>query len=221
MTIPGSFYSLIKDRFPVVTQRPASTFGMHVANGEALISNDLISQFRSKSNSCLIQLSSQMLTVNQVSGYTSWEDFFPNIVLALKSLEQVLKIDQVVRFGLKYINKLESQEHSFENFRRILNLQPLLQQGQFPYEPSSIQLNMEFAKVPKKEVLATTIATLNPEPPIKAPILFELYYVYIEQKEYNRSFILDWLETTAHSGINAAFESFLREEFRKTFDPIV
>ncbi len=179
-------------------------------------------QFWNDPEQMLIQLTGNMLTVNQLVKYSSWENFQPNIELALNALSKVLKINTVERFGLKYINKIDvGADHSYENFRQFFALNVQLVDRPFPYNNvPSMQMVLEFAKVPKKQVLTTTIATLLPEPPLRSPVLFELYFTNLERREYDSGFILNWINETAHKEINAAFESFMTDKAKREFDPL-
>ena len=79
--IPGIFYGLIKDKYPKITQNQGG-IGVVIGNQGMKIGggNPDITQFRNEKEDTIIQLSSNMLTVNRVPEYTTWEDFLPQIV---------------------------------------------------------------------------------------------------------------------------------------------
>ena len=182
------------------------------------VGNPAITQFKNEQGDTIVQLSSNMLTVNRVPEYKAWENFMPSIIKALNTLKNLMEINTIERIGLKYINKINAGEkHSFENFTKLFNLYPYTVDG-FKYDTKSIQLNIEFPIKKKKEVLSVLIATLKEEQEYMAPILFQLYSTYISREAFDIPMIQSWLDNRAHLQLNEAFQSFLTEDCKKSFD---
>jgi uncharacterized protein (TIGR04255 family) len=214
--IPGLFYSEIKDKFPKISQNKGGfgvTFdgnGLKIGSG-----NSDLTQYKNKEGNTIIQLSSNILTVNKLPKYEGWESFIEIIVYAVESLKNILKIHKVERIGLKSINKIDININSLENFKKHFTIYPVIQ---IPSDNNlnSIQLNIETPIIENKEILAISLVTLKKEPNYQAPVMFQLYTTRIADVPSNYR---EWLEK-AHLTLYDSFIQNLTTEAKKQFDNV-
>jgi uncharacterized protein (TIGR04255 family) len=214
--IPGLFYSEIKDKFPNISQNKGGfgvTFdgkGFKIGGG-----NSDLTQYKNIEGNTIIQLTSNMLTVNKLPKYEGWESFIEIIVYAVESLKKILNINKVERIGLKSLNKIDINIHSLENLKKYFTIYPVIPL-QYENNLKSIQLNIETPIIENKEILAILLATLQKEPHYQAPVMFQLYTTRIAdvQPDYRA-----WLEK-AHLTLYDSFNQSLTTEAKKQFDNV-
>ena len=56
-----------------------------------------MTQYKNSTNDTIIQLSSNLLTVNKLPKYNGWESYSEIIIFAIKALNRALKIDRIDR----------------------------------------------------------------------------------------------------------------------------
>lgn len=216
--IPGIFYSEIKDKFPNITKNQGG-FGISFDNNGIKIggggSNEL-TQYRNESNNTLIQLSNNLLTVNKLPEYDGWDSYLETIKFAINALNRVLNVEKINRIGLKAINKIEINSHSYNNFKKYFTIYPLIPKN-IKTDLSSIQLNFETPIIDKTEILAISLATLRKEPNYEAPVMFQLYVTRIREIENEK--IEQWLESS-HKIIVETFENSLTENCKNNFNNV-
>ena len=212
--IPGTFYSRIRSRYPIITQS-GGEFGISLGNQGVRIDggNNNLTQFKSSDNSSVIQLSNNLLTVNQLPRYDGWESYRKMIVDAINHLFETLEITLITRVGLRAINKIDIGSHSYENFKNHFHVYPTL-----PASTSEnlnlIQINYE-TPFDKNQMLAVNLRTLRKGENYRAPVLFQLYFTKLTP--LNRANVEEWIDT-AHEELYGAFDSILTSDCKKTFD---
>jgi uncharacterized protein (TIGR04255 family) len=213
--IPGEFYSIIKSDYPIITQSPSGFGVAYGAKGIQIGSgNSELTQYRTKDNQSIIQLSNNLYTVNKLPVYSGWESYKIMIMNSITSLKNVLDIKKVNRVGLRTINKIDIRQHSYDNFKNHFNAHPSLPSS-IKGDINSIHLNFETQIEKDTEILAVNLSTLRKEPGYEAPTLFQLYYTRIREVELNE--IENWLEI-AHNQLHISFESILTKECKSIFD---
>lgn len=213
--IPGIFYNEVKEKFPNINQNKGG-FGISFDNKGLKIGagTSELTQYRNKKGNTLIQLSNNLLTVNKLPEYDGWESYLKTIKYAISALSKVLKIDKVNRIGLKAINKIDIESHTYENFKKFYTVYPSIPNN-VKNDLSSIQLNIESPIVEKDEVLALSVATIRKEPNYNAPTLFQLYVTRL--KEIDNGNIENWLEES-HKIITDTFENSLTKYCKGKFN---
>ncbi|MEQ8238390.1 MAG: TIGR04255 family protein [Cyclobacteriaceae bacterium] len=211
---PGILYSRISKQYPIITQSGGG-FGISLGNQGVQIGggNNNLTQFKSTDNSSIIQLSNNLLTVNQLPKYDGWESYRKMIVDAISHLFDILEITTIVRVGLRTINKIDIKAHNYENFRNHFNVYPTLPEST-DNNLNSIQISYE-TPFRENQVLAVNLGTLRKEPNYEAPVLFQLYFTKLTS--IDRSSTEKWLDK-AHDELHGAFDSILTSDSKKTFD---
>ncbi len=209
----GLFYNEIKQEFGHISKMNPGV-GFQLNGGQVSFGGTQeITQFRNNEQDIVIQLSSNLLTINKLPPYKSWDTFFEIIQNIYKKFEKVLEDFEIKRLGLKFLNKVNiGTEHSYINFKKHFEI--------FPNVPieceenlKTISMLLEYPINEKKEIIALTFNTLMPEVNMNAPVLFELYAVRTSDFEID---IFDWI-SFSHKELRNKFEKSIKEEIKQIF----
>lgn len=210
---PGMFYNEIKNKFPNISQTQGG-FGI-AFDGKGLkigSGNGDLTQYKNSNNDTIIQLSSNLLTVNKLPEYKGWESFLEVITYAIDTLKHIVEIEKIDRIGLKTLNKIDIKSHSLDQLKKYFSVYPNLPSN-INNDLNSIQINLETPIIEKKEILAILMATLLKEPYYEAPVMFQIYMTRISDIPENYT---EWLES-AHEKLSETFENSLTEFCKNQF----
>lgn len=213
---PGMFYNEIKNKFPNITQNQGG-FGI-AFDGKGLkigSGNSDLTQYKNSNNDTIIQLSSNLLTVNKLPEYKGWESFLEVITYAIDILKHIVNIEKINRIGLKTLNKIDIESHSIDQLKKYFYVYPNLPSN-INNNLNSIQINLESPIIENQEILAILLATLKKEPNYEAPVMFQIYMTRINNIPEN---YIEWLQD-AHDKLSKTFESSLTEFCKKQFDHV-
>ncbi|MDP4183635.1 MAG: TIGR04255 family protein [Bacteroidota bacterium] len=208
--MPGLFYSLIKEKFPIINKKNGFEFALDPNGVKIGGTNNEMLQFKNSSGDTIIQLAPGLLTVNKLPQYTGWADYLKIIKTAVDTLQSIVEIERIDRIGLKTINRIEIDDFTVENFKRYFTIYTEIP---FSKYTSSYQLNIEIPIIPNIEVLAISMIS-QIDPSFKAPILFQIYVTQI--KNIVASDIYEWIED-AHNRVNEAFNNCLTDECKERY----
>lgn len=109
LAVPGLVYEKIRDDFPKrrqarvlearITARPSEV-------GQEILTTDRM-QFLRKDEKALIQVGRDLLAVNHLRPYPSWQAFLPLIRQGLSAYREAAHPSGLSRVGLRYINRIE------------------------------------------------------------------------------------------------------------------
>ena len=109
-TVPGAFYERVKSRFPRKQRREIQeakiTMGPETSTAGVQRLTPWM-QFLTEDSSLMIQVAENLVVVNQLLPYRHFEDWEPIIYEALNVYNEVALPKNVVRIGLRYINRIE------------------------------------------------------------------------------------------------------------------
>lgn len=214
--IPGIFYNEIKDKFPNINTNQ-SGFGIVLDPRGIKIGggNNELTQYKSQDNQTLVQLSNNLLTVNKLPEYESWESYKETIEDTLKAFRKIYKKVEINRIGLRFINKIDiGDSHSFTNFKKYFDVYPIIPNN-ITKELNSIQLSFESPLIKDTEILAISLATLRKEANYNSPVILQLYITRI--KDISGINIEEWIEK-AHLELRDTFENSITKQCKKEFD---
>jgi uncharacterized protein (TIGR04255 family) len=216
--IPGIFYNEIKNNFPIITASQ-SGFGISFdpkgfkiggASGE-------MTQYKSEGNDTIVQLSSNLLTVNKLPEYVSWESYKATIDSTIMAFRKIFNKIEINRIGLRFINKIDiGDSHSFTNFKKYFDVYPIIPNN-ITKELNSVQLSFESPIIKDIEILAISLATIKKEAKYNSPVLFQLYITRI--KDIIGINIEEWIEK-AHLELRDTFENSITKLCKKEFDNV-
>jgi uncharacterized protein (TIGR04255 family) len=220
ITIYGMLYEKIKDEFPVKQQQVG--FGVDIQPREGRIEPKIEfgpprMQFFSNDKISLVQVGPDLLTVNHLRPYPTWEKFKPLILKILGKYIDIGNPKGFRRIGLRYINKIDFDQHEIE-LMDYFNYYPSIPNN-LPQTYKTFQVTVEIPYNNERDTLRLTFATIIPEKPNVLPLLLDLDYIMIIPEGIPLNELPAWLED-AHTAIENAFEACIKDNCRKLFEEV-
>lgn len=216
MTIPGIFYEKISANFPI--KQPQFGLGVNFQAQEGGLAQKVEMsqrmQFFRSDKVALMQLGTDLLTVNHLKPYPGWEDFKPMISEGIQIYRDVAKPKSLKQIGLRYINKIEIPEIPAE-VTDYFEFYPFIPKS-LPQDHESFQSVVEFPYEKGRDKLVVILASIFPEKQNTVLILMELQYVMVMPERISLDDVPDWIEQ-AHEVISNAFEACITDKSRKIF----
>jgi uncharacterized protein (TIGR04255 family) len=173
-------------------------------------------QYLSKDGRLTLVMGPDVLSVNRLAPYSSWEEFKPIVRQGFDAYVSSVAPKVIRRTGLRYINRIEFPGERIEldeylNFRPFLG--PTLPQDhasfiagvEFVYQPEKDLLRLQLASVPPaKEQLFAVILDLDHFSPIPGSVPVKVQPV------------VDWLDR-AHERVESVFEGTITDRLRLMF----
>lgn len=218
LTLPGLIYEKIKDKFPEKQQQMGISiqfqptekgFEHKVEPAPPRI------QFYKKDKTALIQLAPNLLVVNHLKPYPTWNKFKPMILENFDVYIKVANPKGLSRVSLRYINIIEFDKTPID-LKEYFQFYPSIPDT-LPKNTVSFLNRVEFPYEDNKEHLILTLATIIPTKPNTFSILLDIEYVMIAPEYVPLHGISEWLEK-AHNRIEEAFEASITDKARKKFE---
>jgi len=216
MTVPGLVYERIRDGFP--KRRQAKAFEVSVAAepegiGQQVLTADRM-QFLREDEKALVQVGANLLAVNYLKPYTTWQEFLPLIRQGFDAYLAAANPKGIQRIGLRYINRIEIPGQRIEledyfEFRPFIGPQlpqdfgPFIVGIQVPYENSRDFLRLQLAKA-------------SAETPNTVAIMLDLDYFLARPGEVPQDNVFEWVDV-AHNHVEEAFEACITDRLRQMF----
>jgi uncharacterized protein (TIGR04255 family) len=218
-TIPGILYGDIKDKFPVRKQR---NFGAALPidgkeNEKEFILSPLAQFFNPEENQ-LVQVGNNLLTINALKPYPTWEKFKPTIVEIFKKYVAVVKPKSIQRIGLRAINKIHipSVEFKISDYFVFSPTFPENHRGQV-ISNFNIQIERELNE--KRDLILIKNHTTVPEVKDNTAVMLDIDYVMKKKGgiNINEKDVNEWLEN-AHAEIYSTFDNSIKKQLKELFD---
>jgi len=218
-TVPGRFYDRVKDRFPVKRQREIQEAEVAFAgSGEAAASVRRLPpwmQFLSEKGDRLIQLGRDLLVVNQLRPYPSFEDWEPVIYAALEVYRDLAQPKGVARLGMRYINRVVIPEPRIlmEDYFTVYPHLP----REMGEEHGRFMVRFEVLSRKSGHGVLVTFGSAPPSNPSEIVHLLDLYDIF----KPSDMLPLDQVPTevqTAHEDVEVAFEGSITQRLRQLFE---
>src|SRR5258708_10209743 len=220
-SISNNLYEKVKGNYPKRFQLQLQTSQINIDDsGTPKITEQLLPlvRFQRSDEQVLIQVAPNLLTVNHLKPYTSWEEFLPLIEMGVSSYRDVANPKSIHRIALRYINRIEisskriSIEDYFE-FRPFIGQKVLQDINAFSV---GIQLLYEDAR----DVLNVQLTSINSETPNTIAMLLDLTYSLAKPGNIMLDKISEWVKV-AHYHIEYAFEACISDHLRKLFEEVI
>lgn len=218
-TYPTRIHELVSSQFPRRDILKLSEVKMALSKENISQNVKIVERprFLQEDETTFIQVGQDLLAINRLKPYPTWDAFFPSIVQAYNAYSQVATPKSIKRIGLRYINRIEFQVSEVDlddYFTMAPQIPPELPQmlGSYaigmdiPFEQGRSNLKLQFTSVP-------------PDLPSGFAALLDLDYSLVHPEDIALSQALDWVDMTAHIHIQAAFEACLTSKLRATFEP--
>jgi len=217
-TIPGLFYARVQDEFPdrqehqtiqvgIGTEQPIAPQMTHIAQ----------MQFLRKDRSALVQVGPNMLAINHLAPYPTWEPFRDMIFRHLDLYLEIGKPKNISRLNLRYINKLELPIPTGDEDLNI---------GDYMLAVPGVPADL--LREPMGEFIQRVVIPLSQ---MDAMLILQSGSLTFEREGYY-TFLLDlsvvnttplsfqhvraWV-TKAHTEVESAFEACISDKARKLF----
>jgi uncharacterized protein (TIGR04255 family) len=216
MTIPGLLYEKISGEFPVKQQQMGFGIGLQPKEGgiEQRVEMSQRMQFLRSDKTALVQVGPDLLTINHLKPYPTWEAFKPLILKNLEIYKEIAKPKGFKRIGLRYINKIEFDEHPIE-LTDYFNYYPFIPTN-LPQLHETFQVRVEIPYEEGRDRLRSTLASVIPEKPEVLTLLLDLDYIMAIPERVSLEQASAWIER-AHAEVETAFEACITDKCRKLF----
>ena len=215
MTIPGLVYDKIKGEFPQKRQRMGFDVGFHPQEGFMEQKVEMIQrmQFLRSDESALIQVAPDMISVNHLRPYSSWEEFKPLALKGLATYRGIATPQAFKRIGLRYINRIDFRQPSIElsdYFHYYPSIPQELPQSHGPFD---VRVMLSYQE---RDLFSLSLRTVEPQNPDTLSLLLDLDYFMDKPEGIEFDHAPTWLEA-AHATVEQAFEACITDRCRALF----
>lgn len=210
----------IQARFPKRSrlQLQASQIDVN-SSGMAEITKQVLPlvRFQSDNEQVLIQVGQNLLTINHLRPYTSWEEFFPSIEAGLHAYREVVNPATLLRIALRYINRIAIPGKRIQ-LEDYLELRPFI--GQIALQDlAAFTLGIQIPHEDSRDMLSIQLASADSGSPEAVAILLDLTYFLKRPDDFSLDTVSEWL-MAAHTTIEEAFEACLTDQLRNLFEEV-
>jgi uncharacterized protein (TIGR04255 family) len=222
-TIPGIFYERIRKDFPHKRQRSIQEAQITLGPEQAAAGVRQLPpwmQFISDEKHRMIQLAQDLLVVNQLAPYPHFEEWEADVYRALGIYRELAQPRNLVRLGLRYINRVlipEKLVRMGDYFTIYPNLPPRLGglHGSF-----LVRVEVPQATQDGGHTVVITFGTAPPPLPQEGvhAFLLDLYDILMANTPVDEEVIRKEIRC-AHDNIVVAFEDSVTDKLRALFEP--
>jgi uncharacterized protein (TIGR04255 family) len=172
-------------------------------------------QFLTERKDRLVQLSRDLLVINQLLPYPRFEDWEPEIHFVLAVYRELAEPKGASRLGVRYINKVVIPQPTIV-MEDYFTIYPRLPKA-LGDQQSAFMLRAEFLRQRGHAVLVT-FGSAPAEKPGESAHLLDLYDIFKPDTIMPLEAIREEIGV-AHDNIEAAFESSITDGLRVLFEP--
>ena len=165
-TIHGLFYEKVNKEFPDKQQQMG--IGIRVKHEAGAIQHEVLQspdrmQFYRQDKTALVQVGTDLLTVNHLKPYPTWESFKPLILDNLSKYKEIAQPKGFKRLGLRYINKIDIMAKSIE-LTDYFNYYPYIPK-ELPQIHDAFNVRVEIPREENHDRMLLTFGITIPEKP--------------------------------------------------------
>lgn len=217
-TVPDLIYEKIKETFP--DKKPYIGINIQLHPTEKCVEHKLESvppliQFYKSDKTALIQVAQDLLVVNQLKPYPTWDEFKPLIINIFNIYREMANPKGFKRIALRYINninfpieKIELKDY-FKYYPVVPDNMPNLMGAFFTRVACSYEND--------QENLILSLGSMLSKEPNNTSLMLDIDYTMITPEYISFDNLSEWLEK-AHERIENTFESCITDKLRKTFE---
>ncbi len=216
LTVPGLLYDRLREKFP--RKRLLKVF-----EGEATAETSGIRQeirltdrmqFLREDEKAFVQVGPDLLAVNHLAPYPTWEGFVPLVQDAFDGYRAVAQPSGLRRIGLRYINRIVIPGNPLE-LADYLNFRPFIGPD-LPQMMSGFILGVQSPFDDGRDILRLQLTTDEPDEPDSLAVLLDMDYFLARPEAVSLPTALDWAEM-AHGRVQEVFEACLSDRLRQMF----
>lgn len=220
ITLIGLIYDKLRNFFPRKEQIP-----LNIAIAATSATNDKkeytpllpLIRFLDRDNKNLVQIGQNLLTVNHLKPYSSWEEFLPVIESVFKSYLEVAKPEKLRHIALRYINRIEvpKTNSQLEDFFR---LRPLIPKN-ISEDIGTFLMGVNLLYEDVEDTLRVQLGTTDSKVPDTLIFLLEITYIFSQPQAIPLGDIPRRLDI-AHKYVGNTFEACLTDDLKQTFGEV-
>lgn len=216
MTIPGLFYEKINNEFPVKREKMALGIGFHPKEGgiEQRVETSQRMQYLRSDKTALVQIGRDLLTVNHLEPYPTWQTFKPLIINNFKLYKEVANPKGFKLIGLRYINRIVFDEDRVE-LTEYINYYPFIP-ANLPQTHEKFQTKVDIPYEKGRDHLLLTLSSTTSKKAEGSAVILDIGYVMSRPEKISFQEVPKWIEK-AHTLVENAFEACITDKSRDLF----
>ena len=216
LVMPGLIYDELRDEFPGrepdrVLLQTSGKSGPRVQYSEAI-------SFLRKDERVAVLIGPNILSVNHLAPYSSWEEFMPLIKRSFEVYRNVVDPKQLQSVQLRYINDI-TIPMGYSEIESYLNLRPFVS-GNLPQNFRAFITGIQVPQENHRDSLKIEVQGSSEPESESVRVTLDLDYLLLETDEIDLDTVFDWL-VVAHSHVEGAFESCITDEARQLFEEVI
>lgn len=220
LTIPGLIYEKVREKFPNREQRVVQDVSISQTSPQGLRQEVRTSErihFLTEHKNIFLQVGTNLLAINCLKPYPTWDEFKPNIEYAYKVLASVFDIKSFQRIGLRYINKIEIPGKPI-GLDKYFEFRPNMGQH-LPQNIADIIVGCLLSLHDGRDTCRVQLTNAVPENPENLGFLLDLDYTLAKPQEISKDHALKWVED-AHQQVENIFEGCITDRLREIFQEV-
>ncbi len=221
-TVPGLFYERIKGEYPKKQQRTIQEAQITMGPEQAVAGVRQLPpwmQFVSDEKHRMIQITRDLLVVNQLHPYPHFETWEPEIYRSLRIYQELAQPKKVARLGVRYINRIvipEARLRMEDYFTVYPNLPERLGDAH-----GAFFVRVEAPKVEQRHTVLITFGTApRPDPSKKGQaFMLDLYDIVDVNAPVDDAALKEQIGQ-AHDNLVVAFEDSITDRLRELFEEV-
>jgi uncharacterized protein (TIGR04255 family) len=214
MTIPGRIYEKVRYEFPIIEQGRLQILPPPPSDKSQFV--DII-RFFSNDKKIFIQVFQNILTINCLKPYPSWNGFKPKIEKAFNALNSSMDVKGFHRISLRYVNNIEIPEEPL-NLKKYFKFRPTLGDS-LPEDPTNFIMGCVFPYSEGQDACKIELTNAVVVKPETQSIFLDLEYYYNGKNAITSVEAIAWIDQ-AHNKIKQVFEGCITDRLRGLFKEV-
>lgn len=216
-TIPGLVYDKLRDKYPKKDTRVLQEFQLSQTSDHVVqnVNAKVLAVFKSDDGKRFIQIGPNMVSVNVLEPYPTWEVFYPMITETLETLSKIVPLQGIERAGLRYINKFTFNDSKItldDYFTFGLKRSPEL-----PPTMSEFIIGGLFKVDEDQDLCRIQLASEKPEIPNTLSTILDIDYFSKAKNQVPFENLFKWADN-AHNHITTFFENCISDNLREMME---
>ena len=175
-------------------------------------------QFLRGDEKVLVQIGPNLLAVNHLKPYSSWQEFFSLVRDGFETYNKVTKPKGVKRIGVRYINRVEIPEPSIR-LEDFLEFRPYMGSNLRQEIAGPFVVGVHIPYEDGRDVLRLQLSSVRKDTPGMA-LMLDLDYFLAQPGGVPLGGVLEWNDV-AHGRVEEVFEACITDRLRQLFDEVV
>jgi len=219
ITIPGLVFEKIQKDFP--NREPVKQFEIGFSSTEEGVQQQVITadriRFLSQDRKSMVQVGPDLLAVNRLKPYVSWQAFEPMIKQGFNAYLESAKPKGIQRIGLRYINRIEipGERIKLEDY---FEFYPYIGE-KLPQEVGPFIVGIQIGYEQLRDMLKVLLVSVETSPPQKIGVSLDLDYFLLKPGSVPLTEVFNWIKL-AHDNVEEVFEACIKEKLRQMFQEV-